>query len=113
MPQGPELLGTLDEVLGHKRRYTEETLAQLANDAGFEIRELLLFNRVGPPAWWLNGKLLKRRDFGLGQILALNVLTPVFRRIDSALPFEALSLIAVMAPRAEEQVQRRPAVLYS
>ncbi|MBK9515742.1 MAG: glycosyltransferase [Anaeromyxobacter sp.] len=98
VPQGPEVFGTLDEVLGHKRRYTKATLAALAAAAGFEVAELLEFNRVGRPAWWLNGRLLKRRDFGLFQIMALNLLTPLFRLVDRALPFEALSLIAVLRP---------------
>ena len=100
VPQGPEVFGTLDEVLGHRRRYTIASLHALAAAAGFEVKELVHFNRVGRPAWWLNGKLLKRRDFGLGQILALNLLTPLFRLIDGSLPFDALSLIAVMAPIA-------------
>jgi glycosyltransferase involved in cell wall biosynthesis/phospholipid N-methyltransferase len=98
VPQGPEIMGTLDEVLGHKRRYTRQSLEQLAARSGFRIREIKTFNRVGRPAWWLNGKVLKRREFGLFQILTLNAMTPVFKRIDRALPFEALSLIAVMEP---------------
>ena len=96
VPQGPEVFGTLDEVLGHKRRYTVDSLGALAAAAGFRIVELVYFNRVGRPAWWLNGRLLKRRDFGLGQIMMLNLLTPIFRLVDRALPFDALSLIAVM-----------------
>ena len=63
------------------------------------MKELLRFNRVGSAAWWLNGKLLRRRSFGLGQIVALNLLTPLFRAVDEALPLPALSLIAVLAPR--------------
>jgi SAM-dependent methyltransferase len=100
VPQGPEVFGTLDEVLGHKRRYTPATLAALADAAGFTVRQLVHFNRVGRPAWVLNGKLLRRRDFGLFQVMALNLLTPVFRLVDAALPFDALSLIAVMEPKA-------------
>jgi len=99
VPNGPQLLGTLDEVLGHRRRYTPESLQQLAEQAGFTVQQTLLFNRTGWPAWWLNGKVLKRRTFGLGQILALNTLTPVFRRIDEQLPFPPLSLIAILEPR--------------
>jgi glycosyltransferase involved in cell wall biosynthesis len=99
VPQGPEVFGTLDEVLGHKRRYTRETLTRLAGDAGFEVQQVLEFNRVGRPAWWLNGRLLRRHDFGLLQILTLNLLTPVFRVVDRALPFQALSLIAILRPR--------------
>ncbi|WP_243337779.1 glycosyltransferase [Anaeromyxobacter soli] len=98
VPQGPELLGTLDEVLGHKRRYTEASLRVLAIESGFEVREVLRFNRVGTAAWWLNGKLLKRRSFGLLQIVALNLLTPLFRLVDRVLPLPALSLIAVLEP---------------
>ncbi len=101
VPRGPALFGTLDEILGHKRRYTDASLRQLALDAGFEVEHMLRFNRVGTPAWWLNGKILRRRHFGLLQIKALNLLTPLFRRIDRLLPFGALSLVAVLRPLAE------------
>ncbi len=104
VPQGPEIFGTLDEVLGHQRRYTVETLGKLAAAAGFRVKELVHFNRVGRPAWWLNGKVLGRRDFGLMQIMALNLLTPLFRLVDKRLPFDALSLIALM-----EKVEAPPA----
>lgn len=98
VPQGPDLFGTLDEVLGHERRYTERSLREAAGDAGFEVERIVRFNRIGTPAWWLNGKLLRRRHFGLFQIAVLNALTPVFRLVDRALPFPALSLVAVLRP---------------
>ncbi len=102
VPHGPQLLGTLDEVLGHRRRYTPETLRELAEQAGFAVQQIVLFNRAGWPAWWLNGKVLKRKTFGLGQIVALNTLTPVFRLVDARLPFPPLSLIAILEPRPGE-----------
>jgi glycosyltransferase involved in cell wall biosynthesis len=98
VPQGPEVFGTLDEVLGHRRRYSKAGLADLAARAGFRVERLIEFNRLGRPAWWLNGRVLRRRYFGRLQIAALNALTPLLRKIDRALPFEALSLIAVLAP---------------
>jgi glycosyltransferase involved in cell wall biosynthesis/phospholipid N-methyltransferase len=111
VPQGPEVFGTLDEVLGHRHRYTEETLRKLAADAGFEVDEMIQFNRVGFPAWWLNGQVLKRTTFGLGQILALNALTPIFRLVDGALPFPPLSLIAICRPaRGTAAAARDPAI---
>lgn len=108
VPHDPNLFGTLDEVLGHKRRYTEASLRRVALDAGFDVEQVLRFNRVGTPAWWLNGKLLRRRHFGLAQIATLNLLTPIFRRIDRALPFRPLSLIAVLRPRADEAAAPAP-----
>jgi glycosyltransferase involved in cell wall biosynthesis len=98
VPQGPGILGTLDQVLGHRRRYTEATLRAALASAGLEVDQLLRFNRVGWPAWWLNGILLRKRTFGLFQILVLNALTPLFRLIDRMLPFPPLSLIAVVRP---------------
>jgi glycosyltransferase involved in cell wall biosynthesis len=96
VPCGPGLYGTLDEVLGHQRRYTRESLKALVLDANFELEQMIDFNRVGVIAWWVNGRLLQRRTFGLWQIKVLNVLTPVFRTIDKALPLPPLSLIAVI-----------------
>jgi len=96
VPCGPKLFGTLDEVLGHQRRYTRAQFTELAAQAGFQVETLLSFNRVGSPAWWLNGRLLRRKTFGLWQIKTLNFLTPLFRVIDSFLPFPPLSLIAVL-----------------
>jgi glycosyltransferase involved in cell wall biosynthesis len=96
VPQGPKLFGTLDEALGHCRRYTEEQLGNVAKQAGFKVEEMVKFNRPGTPAWWLNGRVLRRRTFGLAQIRLLNLLTPLFRRLDGWLPFPPLSIIAVL-----------------
>ena len=107
VPYGPELYGSLDEVLGHCRRYTEEQLAGVARQAGFHVEQILKFNRPGVPAWWLNGKILRRKTFGMGQIRLLNVLTPIFRRIDSWLPLPPLSIIAILR-KQESQAAPTP-----
>ena len=90
---------TLDVVLGHCRRYSKESLRQAAEDAGFVVKDIFEFNRIGTPAWFLNGKILRRDTFGLFQIWMLDMLTPLFRRIDWLLPFPGLSLIAVLERR--------------
>jgi glycosyltransferase involved in cell wall biosynthesis len=96
VPCGPNLYGTLDEVLGHCRRYTVEQLADVSQRAGFGVEQIIKFNRPGVAGWWLNGKLLRRRKFGLAQIRLLNLLTPLFRVVDSWLPLPPLSIIAVL-----------------
>ncbi len=100
VPQGVWNFGTLDEILGHQRRYTSETLTKLAADCDMEIRELLEFNRIGTIAWYLNGRILRRRSFGLAQIWLLNLITPLMRALDNVLPIPPLSLIAVMQRRS-------------
>lgn len=96
VPCGPWLFGTLDEVLGHFRRYTPEELASVCGEAGFQVEQILKFNKPGVPAWWLNGRILRRKTFGLAQIRLLNILTPFFRLVDSWLPLPPLSLIAIL-----------------
>jgi SAM-dependent methyltransferase len=102
VPCGPGLYGTLDEVLGHVRRYTREQLAGVAGQAGFRVEQVLKFNRPGVVAWWLNGRILHRRTFGLWQIRMLNLLTPVFRLLDSWLPLPPLSIIAILRKENQE-----------
>jgi len=96
VPAGQWNFGTLDEVLGHRRRYSKASLELLAQKCGLRVKKLLEFNRIGTVAWFLNGKILRRRTFGLAQISLLNLLTPVFRIVDSLLPVPALSLIAIL-----------------
>jgi glycosyltransferase involved in cell wall biosynthesis/phospholipid N-methyltransferase len=96
VPQGQWNFGTLDEVLGHQRRYSKEAIRALARECGFEVTDIIDFNRLGSLAWFINGKVLRRRNFGLGQIFLLNLFTPVIRLLDRVLPLPSLSLIAVM-----------------
>jgi glycosyltransferase involved in cell wall biosynthesis len=107
VPCGPGLYGTLDEVLGHQRRYTRESLEKLVTSAGFDLEKMLEFNRVGVIAWWLNGRVLRRRTFGLSQIKVLNVMTPIFRAVDKVLPLPPLSLIAVIKKSLSVDSQAR------
>jgi glycosyltransferase involved in cell wall biosynthesis len=102
VPCGPWLMGTLDEVLGHQRRYTRKHLTELVAQASFHLDTMLEFNRVGVIAWWLNGRIMRRRSFGLWQIKMLNMLTPIFRVLDKFLPLPPLSLIAVLSKPGSE-----------
>jgi glycosyltransferase involved in cell wall biosynthesis len=105
VPCGPWLYGSLDEVLGHHRRYTRKQLTDLVERAGFQLERMLEFNRVGVIAWWLNARLLRRRTFGFWQIKLLNALTPVFRVLDRFLPLPPLSLIAVISKPGFEMAE--------
>jgi hypothetical protein len=97
-------MGTLDDVLGHHRRYTQNQLHELACAAGFRLDTMVEFNRIGVIAWWINGRLLRRRTFGFWQIKLLNLMTPLFRVLDKFLPLPPLSLIAVLRKPSPEEI---------
>lgn len=103
VPCGPWLYGSLDEVLGHCRRYTRDQLIAVAQKAGFGIERVLKFNRPGVLAWWFNGRVLRRKTFGLGQIRMLNILTPLFRLVDAWLPLPPLSFIAILRKAGDDR----------
>jgi glycosyltransferase involved in cell wall biosynthesis len=96
VPAGPWNLGTLDESLGHRRRYTAESLKAVAEAAGLRVREVVPFNRISSIPWWVNGKLLRKRAAGRFQIGTMDRLVPIVRRVDRFLPFPPLSLVAVL-----------------
>jgi 2-polyprenyl-3-methyl-5-hydroxy-6-metoxy-1,4-benzoquinol methylase len=96
VPQGPGIYGTLDEVLGHERRYSRASLAEALRANGFELETMFDFNRTTTPAWWFNGRILKRRHFGKLQLKVLNISVWLLRRLDPWIPWHGASLIAVV-----------------
>ena len=109
VPNGPQLYGSLDRVLGHYRRYTREQLIDVCERAGFTVEKMLAFNRVGAPGWWLNGKVLKKETFGLGQMKILNLIVPLVRSIDRFLPFPHLSWIVILKAAPQAVAKETPA----
>jgi glycosyltransferase involved in cell wall biosynthesis/protein-L-isoaspartate O-methyltransferase len=95
VPQDQKAYGTLDEVLGHFRRYSEAQLRERMEAAGFELERMLHFNRVTRPGWRFNGQVLKRRSFSRFQLRVFDALVPLWRRIDRYFPWPAVSVIAV------------------
>jgi glycosyltransferase involved in cell wall biosynthesis len=95
VPEDQAAYGTLDEVLGHYRRYSEAQLRTRMEAAGFRIERMLHFNRVTRPGWRINGQLLRRRSFSRFQLWVFDALVPLWRRIDTWFPWPAVSVIAI------------------
>ncbi len=95
VPQGQHLYSSLDEVLGHRCRYSREMLAEELKATGFTLEAFRDFNHFAIPGWWLNGKILKRRYFSRMQLKLFNIMVPLLRRLDPLVPGRGLGLIAV------------------
>ena len=61
VPALPWLYGTLDECFQHVRRYTKRELARRLEEAGFRVERLHYFNCIGVVAWFVAGKILRRK----------------------------------------------------
>jgi glycosyltransferase involved in cell wall biosynthesis len=95
VPQDQSIYGTLDKVLGHYRRYSEAELRQRMEEAGLPVIQVIHFNRITRPGWYLNGRLLKRQSFSRIQLWFFDRLVWLWRILDPWLPWTAVSIIAI------------------
>jgi SAM-dependent methyltransferase len=95
VPQGPWLRSSLDDAVGHERRFTREALAELLRRAGLQVAEVRDFNRLAVLGWLLNGRLLRRQRLDPVQLKAFNTLAPYLNLFDDAFPWPGLSLVAI------------------
>jgi SAM-dependent methyltransferase len=95
VPNLPALFGTLDQNLGHKRRYNAASLQRLLATHGFTVDRVEGFNKVALLPWWAYSKIL-----GSGRIskLVLKIFDKsvwILRRLDALIPWPGLSLLVV------------------
>ena len=100
VPNDPKAYGTIDKEIGHYRRYTPAHLGKLMADSGYEVEDILKFNRVSMPAWRFTGQVRKARTLSRIGLRIFDKFVWLWRRIDSALPWEPASIIAI-ARRAD------------
>jgi glycosyltransferase involved in cell wall biosynthesis len=99
VPEGMSVYGSLDEVLGHCRRYSEAELRQRIEEHGLEVERVIPFNRVTRPGWFVEGRVFKRRTFSRGKLIIFDRLVWLWRAIDGLLPWRPVSLIAIARRR--------------
>jgi SAM-dependent methyltransferase len=99
VPQDQAIYGTLDEELGHYRRYSEAELRTRMEAAGLTVERVLHFNRITRPGWWFTGRVLKRRSSSRIMLWFFDRLVWLWRRIDRALPWPAVSVIGIARKR--------------
>jgi glycosyltransferase involved in cell wall biosynthesis len=95
VPSHPWIYGSLDQQLGHRRRYRREELKKKLEAQGFRVISLKYFNRIGILGWFLNSKILRRKRLSSLQLRVYNLLVPFFKLEELfPLPF-GTSLLAV------------------
>ena len=98
VPAFPALFGPIDRNLGHYRRYTRKSLADLAAACGLHVRRAHFVNSLGFFGWWINARLLRREEQSEAQIAWFDrVVVPVMSRAEALVPPPfGQSLLAVL-----------------
>lgn len=94
-PNGRWLYGTIDRGLDHHRRYDRSELTSKMEHAGFVVENLFGLNRIAPPFWFLNGRIVGRTSVPAAQVRIFDRLVPLVKPVDRLLPLPPLSIIAI------------------
>jgi len=89
------LYGSIDEAIGHYRRYTRDEIGHKLADAGLAVEHLSFFNMLGVPGWFLNARILRRRSVPGVQARLNDRLVPLLRLERRLRPPIGMSLLAV------------------
>lgn len=95
VPQGPGLYGSLDRGMGHKRRFSKDDLNKALERAGFKVERTHQLNKIGAVSWWMHGKIFGRKRLAKLTLKMFDKTVWIWRRVDGAMPWRGLSLIAV------------------
>jgi SAM-dependent methyltransferase len=92
------LYGPIDERLGHYRRYSKQSMARAAAQAGFHVQTLRYMNAVGFFGWWFNAHVLKKTQQSAAQIALFDsIVVPAMSRVEGLLaPPIGQSIFAVL-----------------
>lgn len=95
VPALASLYNSLDQAVGHHRRYTPQTLRTALTEACFLEPALSYFNMVGILGWWLNGALGRVTPPG-EQVGWFDRCVPLFQTVEANIRCPVgLSLFAV------------------
>lgn len=95
VPQSPALYSDLDRRLGHKRRFEARELRALLEGQGYRLEAMRELNKIGAPAWWFYGKVMRRQTINKLTLKLFDKTVWFWRRVDGLLPWKGLSLVAV------------------
>ncbi len=101
VPQGPGLYGSVDQELGHRRRFSAEMLQGMLEKEGLRVETERHINKLGTVGWWFASKMLRKRKISRPALKLWDKTVWLQKAIDRVLPWRGLTL--VMVARKQKQ----------
>ncbi len=76
------LYNGFDKQLDHQRRYSQKSLRNLLEGAGFSVIHRQYFNFIAIFGWYISGTVLRKKIIPGGQMRFYDALVPVWKLID-------------------------------
>ncbi len=109
VPQGPKLFGSLDQSLGHKRRFAAREAREMLETEGFAVETVYNFNKAGAPPWLAYSRLFGSTSINKPVLKVFDKTVWLWRRLDPLIPWPGLSLILVARKRMASALSSAPA----
>lgn len=90
------LHNSLDEALGHVRRYTKRELQQKVERAGFTVRKVYYWNSLAIAGWYVNGNLMKKKEVAQGVARLYDRFVPFLRFVEKYILHGTLGISAIV-----------------
>lgn len=87
VPAYQALYGSIDEAVGHYRRYSKKELLKKLEEAGFVIEKVSRMNSLAVPGWFLVNRILKKKEQSPAMVLAYDRLViPALSKLEKLIP---------------------------
>lgn len=105
VPAYQALYGSIDETVGHYRRYNKKELVKKVTEAGFVVEKVNRMNSLAVPGWFIVNRILRKKEQSPEIVLFYDkYVIPVLSKIEKLVPPPVgLSLVL----RARKQWQNK------
>ena len=97
VPAFKSLFGSIDLLVGHRRRYNKKELESKLKKAGFNIIKLYFMNSIAVPGWFFNNRIIRLQKESIFQVLFFDrFIVPWLKHFERIIPPPVgLSLVAI------------------
>ncbi len=90
------LYGLLDKEENNYRRYSKKEVKEKLIKSGFKINKCFLINSLGAIGWFVNGRILKKKELPVFSFKLYDKLVPFFIKLDILFRFPfGLSVVCI------------------
>lgn len=96
VPAHMTLYGSIDQAIGHYRRYDKHRMSVLFQHAGLQVIVQKHINALGALGWWVNSRLRRQTTPPPGQLRLFNAVVPIIKAVERIVPMPfGISLLTI------------------
>lgn len=107
VPAYQALYGSIDETVGHYRRYNKKELVKKVTEAGFVVEKVNRMNSLAVPGWFIVNRILRKKEQLPEMVLFYDkYVIPVLSKIEKLVPPPVGLSLVVRAKKSTRDNER-------